>query len=85
VEGLNETEKTKKLRVLSLAILLSRNPKEDDGPERMHQVFMADNEQELGDVNQKPGFHFHNSASFENEYHQDCACALSIMLGQTSN
>ena len=40
-------------------------------------------EQETRDVNAKPGFHFHNSAWSENEYHQDCGCALAILLGQS--
>ena len=34
-------DKQKKLRVLSLAILLSRNPKEDDGSDRLREVFMT--------------------------------------------
>ena len=34
-------DKQKKLRVLSLAIMLSRNPKEDDGSDRIREVFMT--------------------------------------------
>ena len=64
--------------------MLARNPKDDDELFGMKEVFMtADTEVETFEVNQKPGFHFHNSAWSENEFHQDCACALSIMLGQT--
>jgi len=63
-------EKQKKLRVLSLAMMLTRNPREDDGMDRLREVFMtAETEQETADVNMKPGFHFHNSAWSENEYH----------------
>ena len=77
-------EKKKKLRVLSLAIMLARNPRETDGPNRLHEVFMtSDHEDEATEINSNPGFHFHNSAWKENEYHQDCACALSMMLGQS--
>ena len=76
------TDKQKKPTVLSLAIMLSRNPKEDDEAEKLKEVFMnPDTEVETFEVNQKPGFHFHNSAWSENEYHQDCGCALSIMFG----
>ena len=31
----------------------------------------------------QPGFHFHKSTDNENEFHQDCACALALLLGQT--
>ena len=63
-------------------MMLSRNPKEDDGAENLKEVFMtSDFETESLELNLKPGFHFHNSTFTENEYHQDCACALSIMLG----
>ena len=63
--------------------MLAQNPKEGDEYSQLKEVFMgADSEAETFIVNQKPGFHFHNSAWSENEFHQDCACALSVMLGQ---
>ena len=72
---------------LSLAIMLARNPKEDDLLTHLREVFMVDGsqatEEEKSQVKKQPGFHFHNSAWSENEYHQDCACSLSIMLGQS--
>ena len=50
--------------------MLARNPKEDDELFNMKEVFMtADTEVETLEVNQKPGFHFHNSAWSENEFH----------------
>ena len=63
--------------------MLARNPLEDDGADHLKEVFMnSDTEtNETYEVNQKPGFHFHNSAWSENEFHQDCACALSMFLG----
>ena len=50
--------------------MLTRNPKEDDESDRIREVFMTtEHEQETIEVNQRPGFHFHNSAWSENEYH----------------
>ena len=55
--------------VLSLAIMLSRNPSEVDGPAKLKELFMPDDaETESESVRQKPGFHFHNSAWQENEF-----------------
>ena len=31
----------------------------------------------------QPGFHFIKSTNKENEFHEDCACSLAFLLGQT--
>ena len=67
-------------------MLLTRNPKDSDKSEKLKEIFMTPEQEEESrwKVKLEPGFHFQNTLqSRENEYHQDCVCSLSYMLGQT--
>ena len=74
------------MKALSLAMLLTRNPKQSDKASRLKEIFMTLKQEEESEfkVRRDPGFHFLNTlSSRENEFHQDCVCQLSFMLGQT--
>ena len=66
------------LKVLGLALMLSRNPKEADTQKYLQEVFMPEDEPSISDLT---GFYFHKSLERETDFHQDCACPLGRLIG----
>lgn len=67
-ENKNVKDNIQILKALSLSFMLARNPKEQDGPNKLKEIFIKDQNLHK-QVKEQIGFHFHNAMKNENEAH----------------
>jgi len=85
-EGANEDTQNnmKQLKALGLAMMMARNPKEDDTAKVLEEIFTSESEVQK-QLKEHTGFHFHYSMGKETDFHQDCVCTLARVVGHSQH